>query len=250
MAKWGPAWTNGTAEMRRLHSNINRQQAALHIWTGDIIQNSDVPLLGKNMVQSQNTNDHVVPTKKTFRWKDQFELANRKPLTFDPDALLHIWTAVVFLISLSNFSGDQLINCNQLVFVHFCPIVCCGRFYRNFSLCLFCFLFVIISLAVPWLIPPLVCFQTGVWWSDPSLSLITFRGERMIVFVNTLPFVFVHTSPLLFVYSNTRMCNYADEFSFTNIWKLEVLRLDVVLGAFGLQALLKTINLHLETLYL
>ena len=141
MAKWDPAWTNGTAEMRRLHSNINRQQAALHIWAGDTIQNSDVPLLGKNMVQSQNTNDHVVPTKKTFRWKDQFELANRKPLTFDPDALLHIWTAVVFLISLSNFTGDQLINCNQLVFVNFCPIVCCGRFYRNFSLLSFLFPF-------------------------------------------------------------------------------------------------------------
>ena len=93
------------------------------------------------MVQSQNTNDYVVPTKKTFRWKDQFELANRKPPTFEPDALLHIWTAVVFLISLSNFTDDQLINCNQLVFVNFCPIVCCGRFYRNFSLLSFLFPF-------------------------------------------------------------------------------------------------------------
>ena len=247
MAKWGPAWTNGTAEMRRLHSNINRQQAALHIWTGDTIQCKTL------MSQKHGQITKYLPSflkHLILCCKDQFELANRKPPTFEPDAPLHIWTAVVFLISLSNFSGDQLINCNQLVFVNFCPIVCCGRFYRNFSLCLFCFLFVIISLAVPWLIPPLVCFQTGVWWSDPSLSLITFRGERMIVFGNTLPFVFVRTSPLLFVYSNTRMCNYADEFSFTNIWKLEVLRLDVVLGAFGLQALLKTINLYLETLYL
>ena len=118
---------------RRLHSH-NRQQL-LYIFDLEPQYKTQMPrfgsnnaIIGENIPCSKSCQLQREYPHPQSQYSDQ-SIQDPRPTHFDADALLHIWTVVALLISLSNFSLDQLINWSLLISAQ----LYCGGFFHQFS---------------------------------------------------------------------------------------------------------------------